>query len=104
MSHQRIINKLDDHGIRGHYKVWVTNWLTLREQTVAIDGVSSPPVHVSSGVPQGTALDSLMFLLYINDIGSDCSSTTRLFADDTKYIVLYSQQVMLIIFSLIYPP
>ena len=49
--------------------------------------MSSPPVHVLSGVLQGTVLGPLMFLLYINDIGHDCSSTIRLFADDT---ILYS--------------
>ena len=88
IPHQRLINKLDYDGIRGHHKVWLTNWLTRREQTVVVDGVSSPPVHVSSGVPQGTVLGPLMFLLCINDIsGSDCSSTIRLFADDT---ILYS--------------
>ena len=63
IPHQRLINKLDYYGIRGHHKVWLTNWLTRREQTVVVDGVSSPPVHVSSGVPQGTVLGPLMFLL-----------------------------------------
>ena len=59
----------------------------VQEQTVVVDGVSSPPVHVSSSVPQGTVLGPLMFLLCINDIGPDCSSSIRLFADDT---ILYS--------------
>lgn len=49
--------------------------------------LSSPAVHVSSGVPQGTVLGPLMFLLYINDIGDNCNSAIRLFADDT---ILYS--------------
>ena len=87
VPHQRLINKLDYYGIRGCHKVWLTNWLTCRERSVVVDGVSSPPVHVLSGVPQGTVLGPLMFLLYINDIGYDCSSTIRLFADDT---ILYS--------------
>ena len=50
---------------------------------MVVDGVSSNPVQVSSGVPQGTILGPLMFLLYINDIGDNCSSSIRLFADDT---------------------
>ena len=88
VSHQQLIDKLDYYGICGNRKVWLTNWLTCREQTVVVGGVSSSPVHVSSGAPQGTVLGPLMFLLYINDIGSDCSSTLiRLFVDDT---ILYS--------------
>ena len=82
VPHQRLIIVLDYYGIHGHHKVWLTNWLTRREQTVVVDGVSSPPFHVSSAVPQGTVLGRLMFLLYTNDICSDCSSTIRLFADD----------------------
>ena len=84
VSHQQLINKLDYYGIRGNHKVWLTKWLTCREQNVVVEGVSSPPVHVSSGASQGTVLGPLMSLLYINDIGSDCSSTLiRLFVDDT---------------------
>lgn len=59
-----------------------------REQSVAlVDGVSSPAVHATSGVPQGTVLGPLMFFLYKNDIGDNSSSTTRLFVDNT---ILYS--------------
>ena len=88
VSHQQLIDKLDYYGIRGNHKVWLTNWLICRKQTVVVGGVSSPPVNVSSGALQGTVLGPLMFLLYINDIGSDCSSTLiRLFVDGT---ILYS--------------
>ena len=86
VPHQRLISKLDYYGTRGHLKRWLTNWLH-REQSVVVDGASSCPVYVSSGVPQGTVLGLLMFLLYINDIGNNCSSTLRLFADDT---ILYN--------------
>ena len=61
---------------------WIQSWLTQRTQTVVVDGISSPPVHVLSGVPQGTVLGPLMFLLYINDIATGISSPLRLFADD----------------------
>ena len=87
VPHQRLIRKLDYYGIRGNLKHWLANWLTCREQSVVVNGASSHPVHVSSGVPQGTVLGPLMFLLYINDIGDHCSSALRLFADDT---ILYS--------------
>ena len=81
--HQRLISKLDYYGIQGNPRCWLTTWLTCRKQFVVVDGVSFSAVHVSSGVPQGTVLGPLMFLLYINDIGDDCISTIRLFADDT---------------------
>ena len=61
---------------------WAKTWLTQRTQTVVVDGISSPPVRVLSGVPQGTVLGPLMFLLYINDIATGISSPLRLFADD----------------------
>ena len=87
VPHQRLISKLDSYGIRCNLRCWLTTWLTCRKQFVVVDGISSSAVHVSSGVPQGTFLGPLMFLLYINDIGDDCISTIRLFADDT---ILYS--------------
>ena len=90
VPHQRLINKLDYYSIRGCHKDWLANWLTCREQSVVVDGVSFPPVHVLFGVPQGTVLGPLMFLLYINDIGHDCSSTIRFFADDTILLVLWN--------------
>lgn len=78
---------MDYYGIRGQLKHWLINWLMCREQSVVVDGVSSPAVYVTSGVPQRTVSGPLMFLLYKNDIGDNCSSITRLFADDT---ILYS--------------
>ena len=87
VPHQRLIRKLDYYGIRGNLKNWLSTWLTCREQTVVVNGTSSNSVYVSSGVPQGTVLRPLMFLLYINDIGDNCSSSIRLFVDDT---ILYS--------------
>ena len=48
--------------------VWIQSWLTECSQSVIIDGASSKPVSVLSGIPQGTVLGPLMFLLYINDI------------------------------------
>ena len=63
VPHQRLIRKLDYYGIRGSLKHWLANWLTCREQSVVVNGASSHSVHVSSGVPQGTVLGKLMFLL-----------------------------------------
>jgi hypothetical protein len=52
------------------------------KQRVVLDGEASSEVHVDSGVPQGTVLGPLMFLLYVNDIGEGVNSEVKLFADD----------------------
>ena len=61
---------------------WISNCLTGRKQKVVVDGELSEEVIVESGVPQGTVLGPLLFLLYVNDIGKDITSNIRLFADD----------------------
>jgi hypothetical protein len=82
VPHQRLLYKLDWYGVRGTTLTWLQNWLTSRTQTVVIDGEESEVAQVISGVPQGTVLGPLLFLLYVNDIGENTSCTTRLFADD----------------------
>lgn len=82
ISHRRLIFKLDHHGICGKTLGWIKTWLTNRTQKVVVDGETSNEISVQSGVPQGTVLGPLMFLLYINDIGNDIESNIRLFADD----------------------
>ena len=83
VAHQRLLRKLHYYGIRGGTGKWLSQWLINRTQTVVVDGENSQPERVKSGVPQGTVLGPLMFLLYINDIGQNIkSSKIRLFADD----------------------
>ena len=72
---------------------WIKNFLTKRTQQVVIEGIASSPTTVLSGVPQGTVLGPLFFLLYINDISVDSSSTIRLLADDCiMYKEIHSSQ------------
>ena len=81
VPHKRLLAKLQYYKINFVWK-WVQSWLTQRTRSVVVDGASSKPTSVLSGVPQGTVLGPLMFLLYINDITDEVSSTLRLFADD----------------------
>ena len=82
VAHQRLIGKLEYYGVRGSTLEWITQWLTKRVQRVVVDRESSEEAPVKSGVPQGTVLGPLMFILYINDISENTSSTVKLFADD----------------------
>ena len=61
---------------------WITKWIIKRQQRVVLDNKVSGFLPVKSGIPQGTVLGPLMFLLYISDIDQNISSTIRLFADD----------------------
>ena len=82
VPHQRLLHKLDHYGIRRTTLNWMQNFLTNRTQKVVVDGSSSEPARVRSGVTQGTVLGPLLFLTFINDLPSTVSSQVRLFADD----------------------
>ena len=82
VPHERLLDKLHYYGIHGQTHQWIRTWLTQRTQSVVINGDKSDSVPVLSGVPQGTVLGPLMFLLYINDIGKNIVSNIKLFADD----------------------
>ena len=82
VPHRQLLNKLKHYGITGNLVKWIEQWLTKRNQQVTLENHVSSKLPVKFGVPQGTVLGPLMFLLYINDIDENISSTVRLFADD----------------------
>ena len=84
VPHERFLGKLAHYGIQGRTNSWIRAFLIGRSMSVVVDGESSEPTPILSGVPQGMVLGPLLFLIYINDMPSQVSKGTciRLFADD----------------------
>ena len=81
VPHADLLGKLEHYGIDSKILLWITNFLNNRKQRVVVDGSFSNYADVESGVPQGTVLGPLVFLLHINDLPSCANSKVRLFAD-----------------------
>ena len=82
--HEGLIFKLKQHGIEGNFLKWLTDYLNERQHKVIIRGCTSNPKPINAGVPQGSVLGPLLFLIYVNDIADSLLSLTRLFADDSS--------------------
>jgi len=92
--HKGLLHKLKSTGVSGELLLWFKNYLTDRQQRVVLPGASSQWKVLSSGVPQGSILGPLLFLIFINDIVSDIGSNIRLFADDTSmYLVVENPNI-----------
>ena len=85
VDHELLVNKLDVYGIRGVANKWLQNYLTNRKQYVVIDDNSSDLLDMTCGVPQGSVLGPILFIIFINDICT-VSDVVKcvLFADDTN--------------------
>ena len=91
--HRILIHKLEHYGIRGVTKLWFQDYLTNRKQVVKYGQIRSKEMLIQTGVPQGSILGPILFLLYMNDI-ENCSKLLSfvLFADDTN--IFYSNSCL----------
>ena len=87
VCHRTLLCKLDHYGIRGSPLNLINSYLE-REQFVSLNGVNSKTQRNNFGVPQGSTLDLLSFLIYINDMPTAIETSPRLFADDTCLIIM----------------
>ena len=83
VNHCKLMIKMDHCDIRGKLLDCMNDFLSERTQQVIINGESSSKGKVISGVPQGTVLGPLLFLIYINDLPDRVNSQIQLFADDS---------------------
>jgi Reverse transcriptase (RNA-dependent DNA polymerase)/Endonuclease-reverse transcriptase len=83
VSHDFLLHKLSSYGLDQDTVDLVKSFLSNRTQKVVVDGQESSAIPVTSGVPQGSVLGPLLFLLYINDLPDNVKSQFRLFADDS---------------------
>ena len=88
VNHAILLAKLSFYGIRGLSYQWFASYLNNRKQYVSLDGVESQCAYVKCGVPQGSILGPILFLIYINDLNTVSQKLKNImFADDTNLFV-----------------
>ena len=88
VPHLPLLHKLKDIGLNQHTLQWIASYLFNRQQYVVMDGASSGPTSVLSGVPQGSVLEPLLFLIYINHVSS-------LTLTDRSMLTMYADDILL---------
>ena len=91
INHNLLLKKLHAYGVQGVELAWFSNYLTERKQRVVMNGVPSQWTEISTGIPQGSILGPLLFVIFVNDLPSvveEC--TVNLYADDTALYSVHS--------------
>ena len=98
VPHRRLLNKMRSYCIEGQILEWTEAFLKDRKQRVAVNGFFSTWMDVQSGIPQGSVLGPMLFVIYINDLPDHVISSVFMFADDTNiYREIVSDQAIRIL-------
>ena len=92
--HKGLIYKLKQIGVAGNLLNTLANFLKYRKQRVVLNGQNSTWVNAEAGVPQGSILGQLLFLIYINDLSENLVTNPKLFTDDMSlFSVIFDQDL-----------
>ena len=91
--HEGLVFKLEIYGISGPLLALIVSYLSNQQQRVVLDGKTSVWSYISAGVPQGSVLGPLLFLVYINNLVDDISSDAKLFADNTSLFTVVHDEI-----------
>ena len=97
VDHSVLMEKLRVYGVRGKPGEWIESYLTNRKQFCSLNGLHSKARKVTCGIPQGSCLGPLLFIIYLNDL-EEClqSSRARIYADDTSLTITSSDPAKLV--------
>ena len=84
VPHVRLLKKLEAYGVAGKLLNWIRDFLSNRKQRVRVGDCMSTEKYVTSGIPQGSILGSVLCTIFINDLPDEVNSFCKIFADDTK--------------------
>ena len=89
LDHKILIHKLEYYGIKGTELMWFKSYLSDRKQFVEIENCKSDYQTITTGVPQGSVLGPLLFLIYVNNFPEVSNLITKLLADDTCLLITF---------------